>query len=125
MYKILVLGKAGECSHSEHIKELDGIYCQDNFVDYISNDNLRNKMDTGYLHFVVVKDVLYSKIIYFAKEELSDVELEELKNYTSGQLSDGIGKIFEQSPCHYIDDEEVYISAWYQGQVLTITQNEI
>lgn len=42
--------------------------------------------------------------------------LEELKDYTQGQWSDGIGEGFEQFSYKEIDGEEIYISPWYHGQ---------
>ena len=117
--KVIISGKAEtDCLN---LKELDGIDCQDNFTDYFDGD-FAHKLGSGYLQFEVVDDVLYSVTEYSVKEKLTADELKELGEYTQGQWSDGIGEGFEQQPCCEVDGEEVYISAWYWGQELTITQ---
>jgi hypothetical protein len=43
--------------------------------------------------------------------ELTDAELEQLKEYVSGQASDGFGEGFEQRPIK-TGEGEIYVSLW-------------
>lgn len=56
---------------------------------------------------------------------LTNGEMDILIDYTQGQLSDGIGEGFEQTPCAVINGEEIYLSPWYRGQILFGTQENI
>jgi len=66
--------------------------------------------------------ILIVKIIFqnnTSKELLNDEEVEILKNYTQGQLSDGIGEGFEQFPVMYDNDKEIFLSPWFRCQEVT------
>ena len=119
--KIIIKGKAA--TDYQDLKKLDGLDCQDDFVEYIDSP-LKDKLECGYLSFKYENNILYSVVEYESKEKLLDGELKELKDYTSGQLSDGIGEGFEQIPCYFDNDDEVYISPWYFGQILEVYQYE-
>lgn len=136
MYKITIKGKSrpsldnGEDDFIDNLsqaqlKELDGIDCQDEFTEYFSDDEnvLTEKgVTNGYMNFKLEDDTLYTIVKYSSREELSVEELDMLKSYTSGQLSDGIGEGFEQMPCRSTEDGDYYISPWYGGQKLEIVQ---
>lgn len=126
MYKIKIEGLAGESNVSDR-SILDGVDCQDNFSEYCSIDSLNIKgLSEGYMDFKFHDGELYVEVVYSVDEKLTEEELDELIDYTQGQLSDGIGEGFEQYPCMYGDEkEEIYLSPWYFGQVLTATQIEI
>ena len=136
MYRIIVKGESGnivtvpekELSQSDlyTIKNeiVFAVDCQDDFVEYM-DEPLKSKLESGYMWFKIEKDKLFTITSYVAKEKLSKEELKELADYTQGQWSDGIGEGFEQLPCIYIDDQEVYLSPWYFGQKLEIKQNKI
>ena len=118
--KVIIKGVA--LTDYKHLEDLDGIDCQDNFVDYVDNP-LKSKLISGYLSFKYENGQLYSVVEYEVLEKLNEGELKELKGYTSGQLSDGIGEGFEQNPCYYDNSHnEIYISPWYFGQILEINQ---
>lgn len=68
---------------------------------------------------------LYVRVEYTSEKELNEDELEVLKKYTQGQMSDGIGEGFEQFPCMYDGEEEIFLSPWFRGQILTTIQTEI
>jgi len=134
MYKITIKGIAGGSNIKDRSK-LDGIDCQDCFSEYFGGAyrNDRNEQALidkgvrgGFMRFKYIDDTLYVIVEYTSKEMLNNDELDILKDYTQGQMSDGIGEGFEQYPCMEDDDgEEVYLSPWYRGQVLTATQKEI
>lgn len=142
MYKIIVKGEAK--TEYPILSELNGISCHERFSEYFDRGKFAG-VTGGYLKFVLEDEKLFSVTTYDSSRELSADELEELKEYTSGQWSDGIGEGFEQEPCHtgtvafnkydpkyddYEDqddadnDRNVYISAWFNGQVITITQEK-
>lgn len=97
------------------ISNLDGIKCEDDFAEY---SDLQGLLESGYMKFIFENGRLYVIVEYSVKETLSEDQIEELKNETQGQLSDGIGEGFEQFPCTSIDGIEIYISPWFPEQVL-------
>jgi len=149
-HKITVKGEAK--TDYPHLEELDGIDCQDEFSEYFhkkhGNEDYQQSLidkgvNSGYLKFEFSNNKLYSITEYKSPEKLTEKELEILKEYTQGQWSDGIGEGFEQHPCYtaskpyqkynpdfddYEDQEEadedldVYISPWFYGQIVIITQ---
>lgn len=127
MYKIEIKGEA-RASH-EDLAALDGIDCQDNFVDYFDdeeeNGTIGEALQSGYLNFKYLDNKLWAITEYESSRMLKEDELQELMKYTQGQWSDGIGEGFEQQSCLEIEDEEVFISAWYPGQELQVKQEEI
>lgn len=126
MYRIKIEGLAGESNVSDR-SILDGVDCQENFSEYCDIDSLMEKgLSEGYMDFKFHDGELYVEVIYSCEEKLTNDELDELIIYTQGQMGDGIGEGFEQFPCMYDEnDEEVYLSPWYYGQILTATQTEI
>ncbi len=126
MGKVIVRAIAGGVyTEGESIDKslLNGVDCQDNFVDYI-DDNLQEKLSSGYMDFRFEDGELWTYTTYNTKEELNQDELEQLIEYTQGQWSDGIGEGFEQFPCLEIDGNEIFVSPWHPGQVATTIQTK-
>lgn len=131
MYTIKIKGEAHPSLEDRHgnihtlsleqLLECNYVDIPDDFVEYIDED-YRNKLDSGYTHFKVDEGKLYSICLYDANEKLTEEELELLVEHTQGQWSDGIGEGFEQNSCKEIDDMELYISPWIQGQVCEVLQ---
>ena len=121
-YKITIKGQA-KTTHA-NLQELDGKYCQDNFADYFDEDSsYYNAIKNGYMRFEFSDGKLWTITEYESERELTPDELHDLGEYTQGQWSDGIGEGFEQEPVMIDeDDEDVYISPWFRGQELEITQ---
>lgn len=132
MYKITIKGPAGKTNASD-LSKLDGIDCQECFSDYLFSDRDQDKslidkgIESGYMEFEYNKNdgKLYVVVKYLSKEKLDDNEAKALIEYTQGQMSDGIGENFEQEPVMYEDDEEIFISPWFRGQKLEVTQTEL
>ena len=130
IYIITITGVSGLVTDDEGIVEdksvCDGVYDQgDSFADYIKG-SLQPIITDGTMHFEMKYGELMTIVTYTATRELTDDEIEELREYTEGQLSDGVGEGFEQSPCTRDDKgNDIYLSPWYDGQELTITQNKI
>jgi len=120
--KITIKALSGE-TNAENINILDGIDCQDDFVEYMDEEDYPfvSKLEYGYMSFKVEDGKLYTITEYGLIEgkTLSDEEIDKLIDYTQGQWSDGIGEGFEQEPCVEENDEEVYVSPWYSKQVAT------
>jgi len=93
------------------INDFNNYVCEDEFVEYIDDDLLKNKLVEGYTFFEVINNVLYSVCVYKAKQKLTPEELVELREYTQGQWSDGIGESFEQN-IH----NGGYLSMWHKDQ---------
>ena len=126
MGKVIIKALAGDSYVGEEDiidrSKLDGIDCQDEFVEYMHED-FKHKLSSGYMDFRFQEDKLWTYTVYSTKEVLTEAELKRLGEYTQGQWSDGIGEGFEQFPCdHEPDGAEVYLSPWYHGQKLEIKQ---
>jgi len=120
-YKITIKGQA-KTSH-KNLEELDGIDCQERFSEYFDDDSYVDAVTGGYMRFEYKDGKLWTITEYNSNRELTQDELHDLGEYTQGQWSDGIGEGFEQEPCMVDDNgKEVYISPWYGGQKLDITQ---
>lgn len=120
---ITIKGDAGDTNAAD-LRDLDGIDCQDDFVEYLDED-FADKLESGYMSFSYEKEKnkLYTLTEYTVKEgcELNKEEIKALVDYTRGQWSDGIGENFEQSPVFEEDDgEEVYLSPWHPKQKVVV-----
>ena len=121
-----IVGNAGRCTDQNNnlidSYLVEDAVCHDEFVEYM-DEPLKSKLNSGYLSFRMKEGTLQSVVTYKLDEELTKIELQELIEYTSGQLSDGIGEGFEQHPCIEFEEEgecvEYYLSPWYENQQLT------
>lgn len=110
-----------ELADEYDFKKLNGYTDETNFVDYIDNQTLASKLLEGYLRLVEKENELVAEVEYKANKRLSKEELEYLKNYTSGQLSDGIGEGMEQYPIYDV----YYVSTWIGNNNITIKQTKL
>lgn len=127
MWEITIKGEASK--DYPNLKELDGIFCQDNFAEY---SDFKKDLESGYMSFKHENNKLITYTKYISKKEFTQEELIDLAEETQGQWSDGIGEGFEQEPCYYTEEPwgennstDVYISPWYHGQELEIKQEQI
>lgn len=100
-----VIDEDDETSDLAKIKSLDGLKYDDEdaiFSDYISDGGDTSLEDAGvssgimYFKFDDSKNSLYGYVEYDLTQKLTDKEVESLKDYTIGQLTDGIGSNFTQ-----------------------------
>lgn len=103
------------------LQELQGYELDIDFVEYINKEILRQKLLTGYLRLDMHDDELVAIIEYKAIKRLSKAELDELKEYTEGQLADGIGEGFEQELVY----NKYYVSTWVRNSNITIKQTKL
>lgn len=123
-YEIEIKGTSGKTSHP---LMWDGYEHGEDFTEYLGKDEeaLAKKLEYGFMSFVWETGKLYTITRYRATEALTPEELEQLKDYTVGQWSDGIGENFEQINCLYVDGEETYISPWHSKQKVSVTQSPV
>lgn len=120
--KIIVKALSGCVTGADDLSLLDGIDSPENFSEYFRETSYKKDVTGGHMEFKYEQDKLWVLITYSSTRELSEDELKDLGEYTQGQLSDGIGECFEQFPCKKIFSEEIFISPWYSGQKIEVTQ---
>ena len=123
-----IMGYDYRDAKQDELKALDGhTYDDADFTDYLSQDLAKKLKDGAYMKFRHDKTLreLMVSVTYIAKEKLDKTEIDELRDYTQGQWSDGIGEGYEQTPaCQTAEGYSVYISAWHQGQVAAIFRSD-
>jgi len=92
---------------------------------YGKDDSIDRKVQSCVFTVERVQDRLMGVAECRVQGELTDEELERLKDYVSGQASDGFGEGFEQRPIK-TSDGEIYVSLWSSGQGWELmTQDEL
>ena len=66
---------------------------------------------------------MFGKIECSLREALTDDETEILKDWISGQNSDGWGEGFEQRPID-TEDGDLYVSFWHSGSDYSIMSHD-
>lgn len=95
-------------------------------AQYFHEDaGLKNKLASMVWGVEEYRGSLFGKIECSLKEEMTPAEEEILKDYISGQNSDGWGEHFEQQPID-TEDGDLYVSFWNTGDDYAImTQDEL
>lgn len=109
MYKITI--KTQAITDYPYLYDLHRIHDNDDFTNYLDNNSYSSNLEEGSylkLEYNPSENKLYSVVEYISNRELNKDELDDLLEYTLGQLSDGIGEGFEQNPC-YITNNQDYI----------------
>jgi hypothetical protein len=92
---------------------------------YHGDDSVSHKVKSLFFTVEQVGSQLMGVAECRVQGDLNDAELEQLKEYTSGQASDGFGEGFEQRPIK-IGENELYVSLWSSNHSWSImTQDEL
>ena len=92
---------------------------------YHKDDSVSHKVKSLFFTVEQVGSQLMGVTECRVQGDLNDAELEQLKEYTSGQASDGFGEGFEQRPIK-IGENELYVSLWSSNHSWSImTQDEL
>ena len=92
-------------------QDLDGTNMKDYFYD---DDNAQKKMVSCKWDVVERDRTLYGKVEFRLKEPFTDEEKVAVKEWVTGQNSDGLGVGFEQRPIE-TEDGDLYVSMWNDG----------
>ena len=90
---------------------------------YHGDDNVSQKVKSLFFTVEQVGGQLMGVAECRVQGSLSDTELEQLKEYASGQASDGFGEGFEQRPLKTADGE-LYVSLWSSEKSWSIQTKE-
>lgn len=92
---------------------------------YHGDDSVNHKVKSLFFTVEQVGSQLMGIAECRVQGDMKDAELEQLKEYTSGQASDGFGEGFEQRPIK-IGESELYVSLWNSNRSWSImTQDEL
>jgi len=92
---------------------------------YHGDDSVSQKVKSFFFTVEQVGNKLMGVAECRVQGDLNDAELEQLKDYASGQASDGFGEGFEQHPIK-IGNDELYVSLWTASRDWSITtKNEL
>lgn len=123
----------GEYDWSDDCEERDGTYADKyrgeierkfdgyndyDMVDYFDesdSETAKSKLQSMIWGFESVRGCLYGKVDVTLSEELTEDEVDAVKDYICGQNSDGLGEGFEQQEIRTSYDEEIYVSFWHYG----------
>lgn len=92
---------------------------------YHKNDSVNEKVQSLFFTVEQIGDRLMGVAECRVQGDLSNVEIAQLKEYVTGQASDGFGEGFEQRPIK-VSDGEIYVSLWNSDKNWNImTQEEL
>jgi len=103
-----------ECEIQELLEkeqDLDGANMKDFFYD---DDNAQKKMVSCKWDVTERNHTLYGMVEFKLKEPFTAEEREIVREWVSGQNSDGVGEGFEQRPIE-TEDGDLYVSMWNSG----------
>lgn len=87
---------------------------------YHKNDSVNHKVRSFVFEAEEVRGLLMGVAVCRTQGDLTDAELELLKEYITGQASDGFGEGFEQRPIKILDGE-IYVSLWSSDESWNIS----
>ena len=96
---------------------------QDMAEYYHGDDGLKSKLASMVWGVELYRGRLFGKIDCSFKEALTPAEEELLKDYITGQNSDGWGEGFEQRPLE-TEDGDLYVSFWNSGDGYSIMTHD-
>lgn len=110
-------GKYADEHRSAIERKFDGYNDEDmaEYFDEYDSATAKEKLQSMIWGFESVNGCLYGKVNVTLSEELTQEEIEAVKDYICGQNSDGLGEGFEQQEIRIGYDEEIYVSFWHRG----------
>ena len=116
------------CSYEWDIKELVDKE-QDSDLDdmkeyFYDDENARAKMVTARWGVDEKNGTLYGKVDFKLREPFTAEEKEKVRDWVSGQNSDGFGEGLEQRPIE-TEDGDLYVSMWSADHYFIYDENEI
>lgn len=82
---------------------------------YNENDGVKEKLTSAVWSVELHGGRLFGRIDCSLKEALTAEETENLREWITGQCSDGLGEGFEQQPID-TEDGKLYVSFWHSGE---------
>lgn len=82
---------------------------------YNGDDGVKEKLTSAVWSVELHGDRLFGRIDCSLKEPLTAEETERLREWITGQCSDGLGEGFEQQPID-TEDGKLYVSFWHSGE---------
>lgn len=108
----------------EEAIELDAKSDDHNMAEYFDRDDgVKRKLASMSWGIENYHGKLFGKIECSLREALTDDETEILKDWISGQNSDGWGEGFEQRPID-TEDGDLYVSFWHSGSDYSIMSHD-
>ena len=116
------------CSYEWDIKELVDKE-QDSDLDdmkeyFYDDENARAKMVTARWGVDEKNGTLYGKVDFKLREPFTAEEKEKVRDWVSGQNSDGFGEGLEQRPIE-TEDGDLYVSMWSADHYFIYDENEM
>lgn len=75
-------------------------------------------------NFVDVNYELFGRVDVILSDDISDDGIEAIKEFITGQNSDGLGEGFEQTPIKLDDGRELFVSMWSRNDYYVDTEEE-
>ena len=109
---------------SDALKEYTANDENDMAAYYNEDDGVSEKLTSAVWSVELRGDRLFGRIDCSLKEALTTEETEALRDWLTGQCSDGLGEGFEQQPVDTMDGE-LFVSFWNSGDdYAMMTENE-
>ena len=106
-------------------------YCNEDsqrgiMIYYDESSILYDKVESAFVSLEIVDGKVMGVLKCKLNDTITPDELEELRNWWSGQASDGIGECLEQHECHTSELGDVYISLYDSSRAWSVlTEEEI
>ena len=109
----------------ERVREFNREDGERGLAEYYSKDNIsRNKVYSIRPDVERVRDVMMGVAVIKMTKPLTEPEIEDLKDYLTGQFADGWGESFEQRAIE-VSGREIYVHYWDSHEYYIKTEEEM